>query len=296
MHNLFYSNKLNFIIAALFFCRGIVSQENNLPKKEGRRLTFSHNLREVSSHLHSFCQDREGLFISGRHKVSSKAQTYMQGLLIKNPRKNMERIDDSISHSGDYQAIQQFISDSSWDHEAIIRRNSSDLNTLLGSDESVLNIDESCFSKKGKMSVGVSRQYNGRLGKIDNCQVGVYSSLCKNTQSSLLDFRLYLPKVWCNDKPRCKKAQIPTDKQRYKTKIELAEDLIDSSLKNGVNFGWVAADGFYGRDSKFANYIESKNLEFVLDVLENFTFYLENPVHTYLVEKTKRAKVQAIPK
>ena len=118
----------------------------------------------------------------------------------------------------------------------------SDLNELLGSHESVLNIDESCFSKKGKQSVGVARQYNGRLGKIDNCQVGVYSSLCQNTQSSLLDFRLYLPQQWCNDKPRCDKAHIPQEKQVFKTKVELAKVLLDSALSNDVRFGWVAAD------------------------------------------------------
>ena len=76
----------------------------------------------------------------------------------------------------EYQSVQQFISDSPWDHEGLNEHIASDVNDLLGGPESVLAIDESGFAKKGKMSVGVARQWNGREGKTDNCQVGVYAA------------------------------------------------------------------------------------------------------------------------
>ena len=186
------------------------------------------------------------------NNVSEHAKKYLAGLLMKSPRKNMERINEYVD-GGNYQSYQNFISDSSWDHYALNDQICSDANALLGSSESVLCIDESCFSKKGKLSVGVSRQWNGRLGKIDNCQVGVFASLCNSTSSTLLDYRLFLPQEWIDDLQRCKRAGIPQHHRVFKTKLELAYEMIESAISRGVDFGWVAADAFYGRDSKLLN-------------------------------------------
>ena len=76
----------------------------------------------------------------------------------------------------------------------------------------VLIFDESGFAKKGEASAGVARQWNGRLGKVDNCQVGVFATLCRGDMATLIDARLYLPEDWCNDDERCKKAAIPEGK------------------------------------------------------------------------------------
>ena len=188
----------------------------------------------------------------------------------------MERINEYVE-GGNYQSYQNFISDSSWDHYALNNQICSDANELLGSSESVLCIDESSFSKKGKLSVGVSRQWNGRLGKIDNCQVGVFASLCNSTSSTLLDYRLFLPQEWIDDPQRCERAKIPEQYRVFKTKLELAYEMIESAISRGVEFGWVATDAFYGRDSKLLNKLDDTAVKFLADIPCSHTVYLDDP-------------------
>lgn len=83
------------------------------------------------------------------------------------------------------------------------------MQSLLTGADSVLLIDESAFAKKGIRSAGVARQWNGRLGKVDNCQVGVFATLCRGELASLVDVRLYLPRCWAEDDDRCRQAAIP---------------------------------------------------------------------------------------
>ncbi len=125
------------------------------------------------------------------------------------------------------QNIQQFISDSAWKYQYVMDQTAQNVNDLLGDDESAaILIDESGIPKKGKKSVGVSRQWIGSLGKTDNGQVGVFSALSNGNRSCLINTKLYLPKEWTNDKKRCDEAHIPKDQQKFKTKDELAIDLV----------------------------------------------------------------------
>jgi SRSO17 transposase len=108
-------------------------------------------------------------------------------------KKNMERMVEVVPDS-DWQSLQNFTSHSPWSGQGLLDQIARDANHLIGSDaDSCFIVDESGFSKKGKKSAGVSRQWNGRLGKIDNCQVGVYGALCCRDQASLIDSRLFLP-------------------------------------------------------------------------------------------------------
>jgi SRSO17 transposase len=109
-----------------------------------------------------------------------------------------------------------------------------------------LNIDESAFTKKGKKSVGVARQWNGRLGKTDNCQVAVYGALGKDRHVSLIDARLYLPKEWLGDPRRCVEAEIPRAKQVHKTKHDLALEIVAQARQRSVRFEWIGMDAFCG--------------------------------------------------
>jgi SRSO17 transposase len=88
-------------------------------------------------------------------------------------------------------------------------------------------IDESAHLKKGVQSVGVAKQYAGVVGKVENCQVGVYASIVNGTRATIVNARLYLPKSWTNDTARCEKAKIPKAKRLYKTKPQLALEMID---------------------------------------------------------------------
>ena len=112
---------------------------------------------------------------------------------MKGERKNMERMEEYVQDY-DYQSLQQFVSDSPWDHKALIERIGKDVDVLVGGNDSMLIIAESGFAKKGKNSVGVARQWNGRQGKVDNAQVGVFTALSDGKGAgSLVDTRLYLP-------------------------------------------------------------------------------------------------------
>jgi SRSO17 transposase len=140
-----------------------------------------------------------------------------------------------------------------------------------------LIIDESGHSKKGDKSVGVARQYNGNLGKIDNCQVGVYAALTTDGYYSLVDSRLYLPKEWTDDPTRCIEAGIPEENIVFKTKQELALEMVVSLRKQGVRFDFIDGDGLYGNDSKLAEALEQMGELFIFEVHCDQKIYLEEP-------------------
>ena len=126
----------------------------------------------------------------------------------------MERMEEEIEES-EYRAYQHFISNSNWDNEGLQRAVALESSKLLDLHKENKGfptgyiIDESGHLKKGEKSVGVRRQYAGVFGKVDNCQVGVYSSLVNEKYATIINERLFLPKKWTEDIPRCKKAGIP---------------------------------------------------------------------------------------
>jgi SRSO17 transposase len=235
-------------------------------------------LQDVASHFMNFTDDFSEYFNVYRQNVGTHARNYLAGLLMKAPRKNMERICEVVEGGGQYADYQHFISDSGWNHYALMERVAQEINTLLGGKNAVLCLDESGFTKKGKRSAGVARQYNGRLGKVDNCQVGVFASLCNGEdRSGIIDYRLFLPDEWIGDPQRCEKAGIPEEHIVKKTKIDHAYDMIVSAIARGIIFDWIAADAFYGRDLSLLNKIDDKEKIFIVDVPENFSVYLKNP-------------------
>jgi SRSO17 transposase len=125
--------------------------------------------------------------------------------------------------------------------------------------------------------VGVSRQHNGNLGKIDNCQTGVYATLCRDNVVGLINTRLFLPDEWLNSPKRCQKAGVPKEAIVKKTKIDLALDMIRESIDVGVEFGWISADGLYGSSHIFCNTIEDLGKDFMLDIHKDQHVYLTEP-------------------
>ena len=217
------------------------------------------------------------LFKCYRHDGGLRAQHYISGLLSSAARKNMERMGEAIPKANSQQ-LQQFLSMSPWAVGPVwnwVSRETA--RVLAGGRDAMLMIDESGFSKKGRHSVGVARQYNGRLGKVDNCQVGVFSALSVGTRSSLVGARLYLPKEWVQDAKRCKKAGIPEDQRELKTKTELAWELIEEAVRGGVEFDWVGMDAGYGRDHSLLLKISGLGKHYVADVDCNQQVWLKEP-------------------
>ena len=134
---------------------------------------------------------------------------YVAGLFSDVKRKNAETI--AYFHDQDRQALQKFIGQSLWDDGLLIEELARQVGRELGEADGVLVFDPSGFKKQGKASVGVARQWCGRLGKIDNCQVGIYLGYVSRKEHALVDVRLYLNKEWAKDKQRRKKCGVPSD-------------------------------------------------------------------------------------
>lgn len=205
------------------------------------------------------------------------ARTYLKGLLTNEPAKNMERMAEVIEGTT-WQNLQQFISDTKWNELALWDDVASCANRRLGGHrDSVLIIDESAEAKQGKHSVGVARQYNGRLGKTDNCQVGVYSVLARGTEATLVGARLFLPDEWVEDKERCQKAGIPEDQIISRSKIDLAKELIDQALDQELDIKGVCFDSFYGRDQTLIAEVAGLGLRVVADIPCDTMVWTEKP-------------------
>ena len=177
----------------------------------------------------------------------------------------------------DHQAMQHMLTEGSVDWQGFGRQIAQEANDLLGGKDSVLIFDESGFAKKGEASAGVARQWNGRLGKVDNCQVGVFATLCRGDMATLIDTRLYLPEAWCSDDARCQKAAIPKDERQFRSKSQLALEMLKSARQRGVQFGYVSIDGGYGKEPAFLRGVDEQGCRFVADVHCDQTIYLQDP-------------------
>lgn len=202
---------------------------------------------------------------------------YLQGLLSKEPAKNMERIAEVIEGT-DWQNLQQFISDSTWDEREVWDRVAKCADARLGGHrDSMLLIDESAVAKQGKASAGVARQHNGRLGKTDNCQVGVFSVLARGPETAMVGARLFLPAEWVEDKKRCQKAGVPDGEIRSRTKIDLARELIDQAREQGLGIKGVCVDSFYGRDQSLLAEVAGMGLRMVADIPSDTLLWVQKP-------------------
>src|SRR3954464_7623984 len=159
-----------------------------------------------------------------RSEQGLHARHYVAGLVSNLEYKNVESI--AYLHDQPREPLQQFIGQSPWEHRPLITELVRQVACQLGSPDGVLVFDPSAFAKKGKASVGVARQWCGRLGKVDNCQVGVYLGYVSRREHALLDVRLYLPQEWARDKKRRGKAGVP-EATRFRTRHQLALEMLD---------------------------------------------------------------------
>jgi len=230
----------------------------------------------MGKRLFTFAGKYSNHFQLKTREITTQANQYLCGLL-QSQKRNMERMAEVVPES-DEQAYQHFLSNSPWDERPVLNQVAREADRLLGGTaNTALLIDEVGFTKKGTQSVGVNRQYNGRLGKVDNCQVGVFTVLSQGTRATLVDQRLYLPEAWASDPARCDAVGVPKAHQVLKTKTELALEMIRYQRRQGVRFAWVGADGFYGNDPAFLRTLDDDGERFVIDVHCDQRVYLEDP-------------------
>jgi SRSO17 transposase len=167
----------------------------------------------------------------------------------------MERMEEEIPDS-EYRAYQHFITHSNWDYQGVLLKVARDTSEVLKANKVVSEqptgfiIDESAHLKKGDKSVAVSKQYAGVVGKVENCQVGVYASMVNDNRATMINKRLFIPQKWTKDPLRCQRSGIPKAHIKFKTKPQLALELIGQAIDEGVEFDWVGGDGLYGHNSE----------------------------------------------
>ncbi len=191
--------------------------------------------------------------------------------------------------------MHHFISDSNWNSRAIIDQTAIQVSGLLPVRKLTgLIIDETGVLKKGDKSVGVGWQYCGNVGKTANCQVAVVACLNNGDFASLVDARLYLPQDWCEDLIRCKEAKIPEEEREFKTKAELAYEIVRHQLSLGVKFDYVGADGFYGHDAKLADRLGDSGCIYMLDIHRDGQVFFEKPEYEAPPRKSTWGKAPTV--
>jgi SRSO17 transposase len=192
----------------------------------------------------------------------TNAHHYVQGLLSDLGGKDVESI--AYLHDRERQGLQKFIGQADWDHQSLLTELVRQVGRELGQDDGVLVFDPSAFPKQGKESVGVQRQWCGRLGKIDNCQVGIYLGYVSRCEHALVDVRLYLPQEWAKRKRRRQKAGVPAA-IRFRTRHELALEMLDERGPL-LPHAWISGDDELGRCSWFRQQLQSRSERYLLAV------------------------------
>jgi SRSO17 transposase len=200
-----------------------------------------------------------------RTKQRGLAQQYVAGLVSQVERKNVESI--AYHHDQDRQALQKFVGQYTWDHRPLIAELVRQVGGALGRDEAVLVFDPSGFPKKGTASVGVQRQWCGRLGKVDNCQVGIYLAYASAEEHALVDMRLYLPQDWARSKARRAQCGVPAE-VTFRTRHELALEMLDEHGA-ALPHGWVAGDDEMGKVPEFRGQLHARGERYLLAVPSN---------------------------
>ena len=202
-----------------------------------------------------------------RPEQQEHAHTYFQGLLSDVQKKNAESI--AYRHDQDRQGLQTFIGTAPWDDKPLRVELTRQVAEALGEADGVITFDPSAFPKKGSHSVGVARQWCGRLGKLDNCQVGVFMGYASRTEQALVDMRLYLPEDWANDKTRRQECGVPKE-IRYQTRHELALKMLEEK-GHLLPHAWVTGDDEMGRPAWFRRDLGARGEQYLLGIPSNTT-------------------------
>ena len=217
-------------------------------------------VRGCQEHLTAFLQRYLPLFY--RHEQRALATVVLRGRLSDLERKTSEPIAHQAGRHR--KPVQHFVGAGAWDDEAVMAELRRHVAEELGDPQAVLVVDGCGFPKKGTASCGVARQWCGRLGKVDNCQVGVFLGYAAAAGHAPLDRRLFLPEDWAADRKARKKTHVPPEVV-FQEKWRTALDLLERSGPD-VPHGWVTGDDEFGRATAFRAELRRRHERYVLDV------------------------------
>jgi SRSO17 transposase len=235
----------------------------------------------VAASFAAFHQEFAPLF--GRTEAQARSEQYLRGLLVQQTdRRNAENLAETIEGATP-RSLQRFLTESPWDDAPVIERLQQYVGRRLNQPDGVWVLDDTGFSKQGKKSVGVARQYSGTLGKVGNCQVGVFLAYVSTLGHALVDKALYLPQAWTADRPRCRAAGVP-EAISSQSKAELGLGLLRRARQAGhLTAAWVTGDAGYG---------EVPTLRDTLDA-EGWRYVLEVPSTTHVFTQTAQVAIPA---
>jgi SRSO17 transposase len=196
-----------------------------------------------------------------RREQIDHTRTYLRGLLSDLDHKNAESI--AYRFGQDRLPLQRFISWAEWDDAPMRTELAHQVGKELGEADGVIVFDPSGVPKSGKMSVGVARQWCGRLGKIENCQVAVYMGYASRIGHALVDTRLYLPKEWTANKTRCANAGVPKNRRRHHTRHQLCLEMLDEK-GSLLPHSWIGGDDEFGRIYWFRHALHTRGERYML--------------------------------
>ena len=200
------------------------------------------------------------LFYRKEQRVN--AGVVIRGLLSDLERKTCEPV--AYREGRERKPIQFFVGRGLWDDDKVMGELRRHVTEDLADPDGVIVFDPTSFPKKGTHSAGVKRQWCGRLGKRENCQVGVFMAYATSKGHGPLDRQLFLPKDWAEDPARRKECRVPEEVER-RTKWRIALDMLDANGA-GIPHGWIAGDEDFGRPQAFRKGLRERRKHYVLDV------------------------------
>ena len=207
-----------------------------------------------------------------RSEGAQSLERYLTGLLTEHPNKNCDTLAQVVPGTSE-QRLQGLLTTIDWDEDDLNRQRVERLLTLPTEGDGVLIVDDTGFAKQGTCSVGVARQYSGTLGKVGNCQVAVNCHYAERTVAWPVATRLYLPEPWADDADRREVAKVP-EVLAFRTKPQIALELLDQAQAWGVRFSCVTADADYGDNPNFLEGLEKRRKRYVVAVRADFAVTL----------------------
>lgn len=249
-------------------------------------------IRQLKPMLTKFLKQFDDCF--QRKETRAYLTVYIAGQLSDLPQKSVEPI--ALKAGVPPRTLQEFLSQLRWYEDKMRDRLQEIVRTQHAGAQAIGLIDETSDVKKGDKTPGVKRQWCGAVGKKENCIVTVHLGYARDDFHCLLDSELFLPEDWSQDRGRCREAGIP-DAMTYRPKWQIALELLDRAVGNGLHFDWMTFDEGYGGKPDFLRRLSARRQGFVGEVPKNFVGWLKPPrVITRPFHKDRRGRGRKVPR